>query len=264
MRAQGRTIIFVSHDTNAVKRMCQSAVLLERGELLMRGAPNDVTNVYTKLITSPHGAETIRADIAALASSAPAVPADTTAPDHPADATPAPLAPLETSLQLVADERAHQQVSDREYTYGGENGKIVSVTLTDDTDAARLSFIAGSQVRVRLRCTATVEVPDPIYAVTIKGVNGQEIFGTNTYFQDIACPPVGAGETTEATFELALNLQPGVYFISAGWVRIVNTEVVVIQRRYDVIRFDVLPRDRSFGVAYCPTKISVAPRRAVS
>ena len=88
-------------------------------------------------------------------------------------------------------------------------------------------------------------------------MNGQEIYGTNTYFQNQTPPPVAAGGATEATFDLQLNVQPGVYFISVGWVRLVNSEVVVIQRRYDVVRFDVFPSDKSFGIAHCPTRITV-------
>jgi hypothetical protein len=51
-----------------------------------------------------------------------------------------------------------------------------------------------------------------------------------------------------------------VYFISLGWVQLINGDVHVIHRRYDVLRFDVLPRDRSFGIAWCPTTIVVEPK----
>lgn len=260
MIAEGRTIIFVSHDTNAVKRMCNSAVLLERGELLVQGAPNDVTNLYTKLITSPHGLESIREDVAALRTKGPA------------HATPTPpVAPLAELLdqsvstpgagQLVAEERAHRQVSDREYAYGGALGCIRQIDVTDEHGAARLSFIAGQRLRVRLECQAgSAPVLDPIYALTLKDVRGQEIFGTNTWFQNLACPTVPAGGVCEATFDVQLNVQAGVYFLSLGWVRLVEGEVTVIHRRYDAVRFDVLPRDKSFGLAYCPTAIRVTPR----
>lgn len=254
MLKEGRTIIFVSHDTNAVKRMCRTAILLERGELLLRGTPNDVTNVYTKLITSPHGVESIREDIAALGK----VDAGSVSniPEEPiTELMPATL----EATRLLTDERAHQQVSDKEYSYGGEFGRISTVNLTDDRGEPRLSFIAGNKIRVRIECLAHEQITDPIYAVTIKNVSGQEIFGTNTFFQNQTPPSVAAGETVEAFFDLQLNIQPGVYFISLGWVRLVNGEVVVIQRRYDVLRFDVLPRDKSFGIAYCPALITVRP-----
>jgi ABC-type glutathione transport system ATPase component len=259
MRAEGRTIIFVSHDTNSVKRMCNTAMLLERGEILLQGAPNDVANIYTKLITSPHGIAAVRDDIATLSDPARKAP-----PPPPPAASPIQFAAhldqqLETSpatLNLLREERAHQQISDKEYAYGGELGRITTITLCDARDTPRLSHVAGAHIRIRLSCLAAAAVTKPIYAVTIKDVRGQEIFGTNTYFQNQSPPDVSAGGETEACFDIQLNLQPGVYFISAGWVRLENGDVVVIHRRYDAIRFDVLPRDRSFGIVWCPAVIT--------
>ena len=275
--AEGRTVLFVSHDTNAVKRMCRTAVLLERGEMILQGAPNDVTNLYTKLITSPHGLEAIRGDLAALkerqekggrgsgegrkekgtgskedgAKEKPPLPS-------PASLVPSSLAPA--AERLLSEERAHQQISDKEYAYGGETGRIQTVRVTDAEQQPRLAFPTGSLLCVHLTCEATRPVEDPIYALTIKDVRGQEIFGTNTYFQNQACPAVPAGGRTEVRFEVRLNVQPGVYFLSLGWVRLHHKgEVEVIHRRYDVVRFDVLPCDRSFGLAHCPTTISVSP-----
>lgn len=262
MREEGRTIIFVSHDTNSVKRMCNSAILLERGEVLLQGSPNDVANIYTKLITSPHGVAAIREDIANLKANTPLQPA----PKTPAFGTVQvatnldnQLSPSPTAANLLEEERAHQQISDKEYTYGGDLGQITSVTLCDANDSPRLSHVSGSLARVRITGRATADISAPIYAVTLKDVRGQEIFGTNTYFQNQTPPDVAAGRQVEVTFDIQLNMQPGVYFISVGWVRLENGEVSVIHRRYDAIRFDVLPCDKSFGLVWCPAKISVHP-----
>jgi ABC-type polysaccharide/polyol phosphate transport system ATPase subunit len=257
--AEGCTIIFVSHDTNSVKRLCQTGVLLERGELLFQGSPNDVVNIYTKLITSPHGVEMIRSDIAALRENSTAVAA---APSPEPQTTMVPDSNVVTTAdikveRLVAEERSHQQVSDKEYAYGGDAGVIEQVSLSDDQGMLRLSFVAGSEAKVQLRCRSKSVIHDPIYAVTIKDIQGQEIFGTNTYFQNLPQRSMSAGEHAEALFTIQLNILPGVYFISVGWVRIENGEVQVIHRRYDSLRFDVLPRDKSFGIAYCPTQITV-------
>ena len=272
LQKEGRTIIFVSHDTNSVKRMCRTALLLERGEVLLQGSPNEVTNIYTKLITSPHGVEAIRGDLAALreqwtedgerltvdgssslqppASSLPSAPSRL---PPPGSLSPAP------AEHLLAEERSHQQISDKEYAYGGELGRITAVQLTDAADQPRLTFPSGSAIRIRMTCAALSAIADPIYALTLKDVRGQEIFGTNTYFQNQTPPALAAGAQTQAVFDLQLNVLPGVYFISLGWVRLENSEVQVIHRRYDVLRFDVLPKDRSFGLAYCPTQIHLQP-----
>jgi lipopolysaccharide transport system ATP-binding protein len=272
LQKEGRTIIFVSHDTNSVKRMCRTALLLERGEVLLQGSPNEVTNIYTKLITSPHGAEAIRGDLAALrerwtvdgerltedGSSSLQLPASSlpSAPSRlppPGSLSPAP------AEHLLAEERSHQQISDKEYAYGGELGRITAVQLTDAADQPRLTFPSGSAIRIRMTCAALSGIADPIYALTLKDIRGQEIFGTNTYFQNQTPPALTAGARTQAVFDLQLNVLPGVYFISLGWVRLENSEVQVIHRRYDVLRFDVLPKDRSFGLAYCPTQIHLQP-----
>ena len=272
LQKEGRTIIFVSHDTNSVKRMCRTALLLERGEVLLQGSPNEVTNIYTKLITSPHGVEAIRGDLAALreqwtedgerltvdgSSSLP--PPASSLPSAPSRLpTPGSLSPAPAE-HLLAEERSHQQISDKEYAYGGELGRITAVQLTDAADQPRLTFPSGSAIRIRMTCAALSAIADPIYALTLKDVRGQEIFGTNTYFQNQTPPALAAGAQTQAVFDLQLNVLPGVYFISLGWVRLENSEVQVIHRRYDVLRFDVLPKDRSFGLAYCPTQIHLQP-----
>ncbi|HVU16343.1 MAG TPA: ABC transporter ATP-binding protein [Candidatus Didemnitutus sp.] len=257
---EGRTIIFVSHDTNSVKRICRTAILLERGEVLLRGSPNDVTNIYTKLIASPHGVEAIREDILALQNRDPQAPAEAARSDFETVAAQldSAIAAVPPAIALMSEERAHRQVSDKEYSYGGQVGSIATVRMTDERDRPMVSFVSGSLMRVHLRCDASATVTDPIYALTLKDVRGQEIFGTNTYFQNQAHPAVAAGTKVNVTFEVRLNVLPGVYFASLGWVRIVDGEVQVIHRRYDVLRFDVLPCDRSFGIAYCPTRINVA------
>lgn len=257
---EGRTVLFVSHDTNAIKRMCRTAVLMERGEMILQGTPNDVTNLYTKLITSPHGLEAIRGDLEALrlqtAAPRPA-PAPPSATETAAVNLDQSVVATGPSSNLIREERAHQQISDKEYAYGGELGRIQSVTVTDADQQPRLAFLTGSLLCVHLICQATRPVEDPIYALTIKDVRGQEIFGTNTYFQNQTCPTAPGGSRTTVRFEVRLNVLPGVYFISLGWVRLHNGEVEVIHRRYDVVRFDVLPCDRSFGLSWCPTTITV-------
>ncbi len=45
-KKNGRTIVFVSHDLNAVEKFCDRAVLLQEGSVSAEGHPNDVLTVY--------------------------------------------------------------------------------------------------------------------------------------------------------------------------------------------------------------------------
>ncbi len=49
MRAEGRTVLFVTHDMGAVQRFCHRAMLLERGKVVAIGDPKDVADRYLEL-----------------------------------------------------------------------------------------------------------------------------------------------------------------------------------------------------------------------
>lgn len=51
-RAQGGSLIFVSHDLNAVKVLCDRALVLEEGCIAASGTPEDAVNYYNRLIAS--------------------------------------------------------------------------------------------------------------------------------------------------------------------------------------------------------------------
>ena len=49
-RRGGGTVVFVSHDAEAVERVCDRAVLLEHGELVAEGRPGDVLATYRRAL----------------------------------------------------------------------------------------------------------------------------------------------------------------------------------------------------------------------
>ncbi len=51
-RQQGGSLIFVSHDLNAVKVLCDRAVVLEEGRVLMTGTPDAAVNRYNQIIAA--------------------------------------------------------------------------------------------------------------------------------------------------------------------------------------------------------------------
>jgi ABC-type polysaccharide/polyol phosphate transport system ATPase subunit len=49
LRAEGKTIVFVTHDMGAVSRYCDRAMLMERGQIVCMGDPNRVAREYHEL-----------------------------------------------------------------------------------------------------------------------------------------------------------------------------------------------------------------------
>lgn len=51
MFKRGVTVLFVSHSLEQVKRLCNSAILLDHGRLVAHGAINEVTEIYNSYLT---------------------------------------------------------------------------------------------------------------------------------------------------------------------------------------------------------------------
>ena len=54
MRAQGKTIVFVSHDLGSVERFCDRAMYLSDGRVLRIGDPTEVIEAYRERIARSH------------------------------------------------------------------------------------------------------------------------------------------------------------------------------------------------------------------
>ena len=290
--SRGVTILFVSHDVSMVKRLCKNAILLERGRMVYRGHPNDVVNLYSKLIAEGGSIQDLASDIAALGAVPPTAAAGpvTAQPNAVAVVPPPPgatgstppvgpateleelrlrLRAMEAVWQshphqpelsrraaaLLANERRHVQVCGKEFTYGGDLGQILSLMMLGDDGQRRTWFTTGEPVCVRILVEAGEVFPEPIFALTVKNVAGVEIYGTNTLFSKQPAAAMAAGARREVDFCFNLNLMPGHYFISVGFTHFVGEELVVIQRRYDSIKFEVHGTDRSFGIANLQAKI---------
>src|SRR5207253_4705239 len=54
-KRRGKAVLVVSHSINQLVSICDRAILLDRGRLLMDGDPNAVGNAYHELLFGPPG-----------------------------------------------------------------------------------------------------------------------------------------------------------------------------------------------------------------
>ena len=225
MLGNGMTLLFVSHDGNAVKRLCERAIVLDGGRVVYDGVPNDALNVYSRLLFSR--------DTPALAE-APVGGATAEAVTH-----------------------AGPETMPKEYRYGSGEAHITAITLLDGRGVPARSFETGEQVTVRCTVTADTAVEAPVFALRIKNDRGLEVYGTNTHFQNQAVAPLAAGETLQVEFVQEMTLMAGSYFLSVSLVQVLGEDIRPLDRRYDVLEFRVTPIDRSFGIANLRSRIVV-------
>lgn len=202
---QTGTVLFVSHDTQAVKNLCNHAIWLEKGRMRQQGTAKDVSEAYLREFYAQQQA--LRED------------APQASPVEPQ--APLPLADQRLPWLNASNLRNDLQIFpyDPQAASFGEGGaQIVGVYLCDDSGQALAWAVGGEAVRLRIVVQALQDLAQPIVGFVVKDRLGQVLFGENTYlnYQDdpLYCP---AGERLVAEFAFQMPRMPaGDYTVTAS------------------------------------------------
>lgn len=232
LQEKGITILFVSHDSNLIKRYCQTAVLLNQGQKIIEAVPNTVINRYTKLLFADEEDQQI----------------------------------LEQELKLSHNDELYSNLQDaayqyqpREYRYGNGRGEIQAIHIANSQGKETFTFASCEQMVARLTILVQDFVAKPLVAMTLKDAKGEDIYITNTYYQNIEIPELTPGTLFNISFTQELLVCPGDYFISFGFISLDGSQVIPVDRRYDAIHLKVIraSTDLSQGVVNLQSKIDV-------
>lgn len=174
---KGATILFVSHDLGVIKNLCEEAILMDRGNLIGRGYPEDITNYYMAMIQKRYAEEI-----------------DENAFTH----------------------KMNIQEGRIKHRYGNFNALITKIQLLDKSGEEIGGILSGDICTIRVTSVYFEDVENAVIGILIKDRFGNEIYGTNTglLHQDIG--PIIKGEVIEVDFTLPMNIGPGEYSITAA------------------------------------------------
>ncbi|MBV2208673.1 MAG: ABC transporter ATP-binding protein [Thermomonas sp.] len=233
IREAGATVLFVSHSAGTVVDLCDQAILLDGGELLMQGAPKRVVSLYQKLIYAPTEQqleirEAIRSDtesvIAAQTTESTAVPEKAVKESTKLEAWYDPhLLPA----SVIAYQDRGATIEDAHLST--LNGRRVNM-LVHGEEYLYTYKVKTRRTLSRVRC-----------GMMIRTTTGIEVGGAAT---DPAMPQmqlVSADATIEVCFRIRCLLNPGTYFLNAGCLADTGAMEEYIDRRVDVAMFRVMP-----------------------
>jgi lipopolysaccharide transport system ATP-binding protein len=188
MQEAGATILFVSHDTHAVRALCSRAILLNGGRVVSDGQPSDVLKRYQRLIMSREAAYE-----SGRLGGAPVGEAEEVAPEE------LNFKPLSYS-----------------YRHGEGSAEILSVELLDGARRAIEIVETGEPALVRVRARLNRDADNPVCGFLIRNRHGIHVYGTNTEIQQADFGTVRAGEIIEATFAFNCWLGTGEFSLTAA------------------------------------------------
>ncbi len=226
-KEMGRTILFVSHDLGSISRYCDRVILLNKGVKMDEGNPKEMVDLYKKVLVHQEN-------------------------EKPKEATAIEEAPKETKWKKPFE------VNPNAIEYGTKVAEIIDYIILDEKGLETNTIEKFSDFSIKMRVKFNEDIDDPIYAITIKNLQGTEITGTNTMFEKIAVAPQKMGNIQEITFTQRMNLQGGEYLLSLGCTGYHDGEFDVYHRLYDVCNITVIAVKNTVGFYDMDSKIEIA------
>jgi lipopolysaccharide transport system ATP-binding protein len=241
------TVLFVSHDTGAVVNLCNTAILLNRGQVAEAGTPKEVSEHYLATLYESDQEVAGFDDVEQNKQLEIAEPGTNEYRDMRED--------MINSSNLRNDIEIFK-FSPAQDSFGTGNARITSVRLLD-INAVPLSWVVGGEdVILEIRCLASKDILRPIIGFVFKDRLGQIIFTDNTYLVYEHRPVVmSAGNEFVARFEFRLPILPsGDYSISPAIAEGTQNDHVQHQWLHDALIFRVHSSSVCFGLIGLPMK----------
>ena len=222
-----KTIVLVSHDIYTIRLFCDSALMLEGGQLLHYGDPKDVTNEYHRLLFGAND------------------PKIASEPEHSDRGSQRDLKrdELRKSFRSVFD--AGRSTNKDGIRLGDGRAEIADQAFVDE-NGSRVSLLrTGSKYSLVLRAVFHEDLADVNVAFGIKNVKGVELFWTRNDQHLLKIPPQTSGNLLECSLQITMWLAPGRYFASFSVIGL--SPFVIYDRRIDSLEFEVEGDARTKG-----------------
>ena len=226
-KKQGKTILFVSHDLSSVSKYCDRVVLLNKGVKLDEGSPKQMVDLYKQLLV---GQNPVKQNESASEEQIPA----------------------ENSEEL-----GDFQMNPNMLEYGSRIAEITDFRVIDDKGMCSNTIEKGSEFKIRMKVRFNEGIQEPIMAYTFKNIQGTEITGANTMYENAKVERSGKGDTCTVTFTQTMNLQGGEYLLSFGCTGYKNGDFTVFHRLYDARNTTVISSENTVGFYDMDSKVEV-------
>ncbi len=277
---RGGTILFVSHSAGTVIDLCDSAILMSEGELLLYNTPKYVIDKYHKLIYAPtEKIQSVREEIRRLNQkqyhqnlsanisqniSQEYLPANLTKPiDNIGDNS---SGKTQQAGEIVTEKTATEIINElprfvfhsqpfydpnlkpaETISYLSRGAKISNPQILTRRKEPVNNLIGRENYIYTYEVEFLQEASKVRFGMLVKTIKGSELGGASYRFPEekLEDGVVKAGTKVVVKFRFNCLLNPGVYFLNAGVSGIVNGQFTYLARCIDVGMFRVLPEEDS-------------------
>jgi lipopolysaccharide transport system ATP-binding protein len=249
IRANGATILFVSHSGSQIIELCNRAILLDGGEKIAVGAPKKIVSIYQKFLYAPSAK---KKEIREQAS------ADMLETDNQLAAT---CTIYETSEFATGEqsELFDPNLIPPSSIDFESHGPIIKQPMILTLSGQQVNnLVRGKKYRYCYQVVFHTKATTVRFGMSIKTTTGFTLAGAlSAPNMTSAIVEIDKGASVDVEFTFDAHLNPGVYFLNAGVFGMKDGNEIVLHRKVDVLAFRILPISNnletetvSFG--FCP------------
>lgn len=189
-KADGGTLLFVSHDANTVKHLCDKAVLISNGRAISYGVPKTVIDLYQGLVAQ----KTDLSDQAIVVSQSPNIQITES------------TKPLETNATWTKSTTITTN----------KDAELIDFKLLDGNSDQVTHIESETALSVQYRIRLNKDFDRPAFGLIVRDKIGRSIFETSTYAMRMEEKPIAVGKEVVVCFKFNFNLRAGQYSFSVG------------------------------------------------
>lgn len=187
MLAGGVTMLFVSHDMQLVRRLCDRAIHLSHGRIEFDGSPDECVSRYYSRSASTGTIE---------------APTPARAPHDDGD----------DRASLLSDDILRGARS----RHGDGGLRLMAATLQDGAGRHTMTLQQMGTATIRVLLRAVTDFQRPSVGIHLYDRLGNLVFAAGTAHLRVTIPPMRAGEERVITLRLTFSVQAGEYTLSIG------------------------------------------------
>lgn len=245
----GVTTLFVSHDSGAIKTLCNSAVMLHQGKIYSSGLPNAVIIDYMKLVTEEElGLGQLESE------KQPNGQANHTKQQNNSEELPSPNNNGQanyTKQQNNSEELPQADISAQRYENnvspprrGNRKALIEDVKLLNSFGECTIEssmFAFNEEVTLIVDLRVYEPLQGCIIGFFICNKNGVEIIGSNTLEENLPISKLEPGDVLNIEFKFKLPLRTGSYNLTVAGSE--SYTAITFDWIDNLLVFQVLPPD---------------------
>lgn len=215
-QSEGTTLLLVSHDIETIKKLCDKALFVKKGQIAGFGTTKSVCDEYEKYLFG--GEKSNSGNGIALSSEDKTVPLSTYDPG------------LETQSGI---------------TYGDSRATIIGVWIENKSGDKVNTLPSGEKFSVNYIFEAHQPLEDIIFSTMIKTREGVAVYGTDTTLIKCALSNFNSSSQVHVSFQLENHLAPGIYYLNCGIRDDSQQETVFLCRCVDIAIFKVISSSKN-------------------